>query len=156
MLFKENIKFCIDNSEKAEKEFKKFVERSVKNKISKNVFNIDLSMLGGSLSSKEPRVFFIDKYTKEFCENSIQSRKMIEKFFKSMSITINEEIQSVISDEEIFQTRNSIIHSMDVDFHNVYIRISRREERMLEYVKNLEKISQYAIQEIGKIKINKK
>jgi hypothetical protein len=160
-LIKDTLPKVIDN-DKTEKDaqeaFRKFIERRIKKNNSFGVeeksIQIDTSFISKILSSQSPRNELLKALQESLNSNSLQSRDELLKVAGYFAITQEEVLQDTDTTKLAFETRNDIIHEMDVDLKANKQGQKKRKVRgapnMIKYTENILNIGACFINTVAK------
>lgn len=132
-LINDALQKIVDNSDGANIQFIKFVERKLnKGEISNSKFLAEI------LSNKQPRAKLTEMLVYELTSSSLQSSDELYKVASFFDIA-SQKISKAKGDlRTIFEVRNQISHEMDIDFKQPNRnRQPRAKDLMIEYTNNI-------------------
>lgn len=116
-LIKDNLETIIENNAGTHIEFEKYTIRVLKQRsIEDENDNLDLKFLSQLLTSSSPKNELINRYKEHLISGSLQSGESILRVGACLDIP-SENISKNFDDlKKVFESRNEIIHEMDIDF----------------------------------------
>lgn len=128
----------------ARQEFKKYVERRMKNFSTENNIKsstIDTNFIAQILVSDQPKIELIKSLQKNLSDNSLQSLDQLLRVAGFFAITKDQILKDSENTEKAFKIRNDIIHQMDVNLNAKSQGRKNRKVRgltdMLKYTVNI-------------------
>lgn len=130
----------------AQKEFQKFVERRLKKGIvadekersaSTPITSLDTTLLASILVQENPRSQLIELLKIGLSDDSLQSKDQLLRVAAHFAITRDQVMTNEEETKKGFDTRNEIIHEMDVDLSGRKKRRQRKRDQMVTLSENM-------------------
>ena len=126
-LVRDALSLTIDRSKGAEENLKAFISRRLARQDT-----LDPSFLSSVLASRDPRDVLVSALIDDLVSQSLQSKEQVLRaasYFDIPSATLAPDLKML---EDIFRSRNEIVHEMDVDFDQTNRnRRPRRKDEMI-------------------------
>lgn len=123
---REALPAVIDRVDRAEDNFRDFVERRLRAERA----NVLLSKV---LTARDSRAALVDELVRDLTANSLQSKDQILRAASFFDLPSRDLVSDMVLFDSIFHTRNQIAHEMDIDFDQPRRnRTPRRKQRMLD------------------------